>query len=98
VAGTASSVTLDESRGELIFKDSPSTSSGEVIEIDDKFRDTGLLKFPCFRVNARFDPGLSGGPMFNGSTFASWYGLVVVLSSILIPKELNTTTARAVAR
>jgi hypothetical protein len=52
----ASSVTLDESRGALLWKDSPSTSSGKVIEIHHKFRDMGFMKFPCFRVNARDPP------------------------------------------
>jgi V8-like Glu-specific endopeptidase len=78
----ASSVTLDQRRDELLWKDSPSTSRGEVIEIHEKFRDTGFMKFPCFRVNARFDPGMSGGPVFNKS------GLVCgVICSSLPPTE-----------
>jgi hypothetical protein len=27
-----------------------------------------MLQFPCFRTDARFDPGMSGGPVFNNST------------------------------
>ncbi len=47
------------------WKDKPSITTGEVIEVHDEFRDRGMLKFPCFRTNARFDHGMSGGPVFN---------------------------------
>jgi len=49
----------------VLWKDSPSTTIGEVIEVFDQKRDSYLLSFPCFRVNARFDHGMSGGPIFN---------------------------------
>jgi hypothetical protein len=42
----------------------PRTTVGEVVEIYLKGRDR-LLPFPCFRTNARFDPGMSGGPVFD---------------------------------
>jgi hypothetical protein len=47
----------------------PVTAVGEIREIHDQTRDQYLLNFPCFRVNARFDGGMSGGPIFtdNGS-------------------------------
>lgn len=47
----------------------PTTAIGEIREIHDQTRDQYLLNFPCFRVNARFDGGMSGGPIFsdNGS-------------------------------
>lgn len=38
---------------------------GEVKEIHPIRRDHIRLKFPCFRVNARFDGGMSGGPVFS---------------------------------
>jgi S1-C subfamily serine protease len=41
-----------------------STSTGTVIELHHERRD-GQLCWPCFRVDARFDGGMSGGPVFN---------------------------------
>lgn len=38
---------------------------GEVIEVHAERRDSARLSFPCFQVNARFDGGMSGGPVFN---------------------------------
>ena len=38
---------------------------GEVREVHHEKRDPVRLNFPCFRVNARFDGGMSGGPVFN---------------------------------
>jgi hypothetical protein len=43
----------------------PMTSTGHVTEVHHAQRDRGLLPFPCFRTNARFDPGMSGGPVFD---------------------------------
>jgi Trypsin-like peptidase domain len=40
------------------------TSVGEVIEIHAKGRDR-QLSWPCFRTNARYDAGMSGGPVMN---------------------------------
>lgn len=42
-----------------------STSVGTVVEIHDERRDNFSITWPCFRVNARFDGGMSGGPVFN---------------------------------
>lgn len=41
----------------------PITTVGEVIEVHSKGRDQ-RLSFPVFRTNARFDGGMSGGPVF----------------------------------
>jgi hypothetical protein len=43
----------------------PCTTVGEVEEVHDRMRDRVKLPFPCFRTNARFDGGMSGGPIFN---------------------------------
>jgi hypothetical protein len=43
----------------------PYTSSGRVEEIHEERRDSHRLPFPCFRTNARFDPAMSGGPVFS---------------------------------
>lgn len=40
-------------------------SVGEVIEIHHEKRDSSRLCFPCFHVNARFDGGMSGGPILS---------------------------------
>ena len=40
-------------------------SAGKVIEIFREKRDSGLLNFPCFRTDTRFDHGMSGGPVIN---------------------------------
>jgi hypothetical protein len=47
------------------LNDKPTATVGEVREIHIERRDTVRLNFPCFRVNARFDGGMSGGPVFN---------------------------------
>lgn len=45
----------------------PYTATGRVIEVHHRSRDNARLSFPCFRVNARFDGSMSGGPVFNSS-------------------------------
>jgi hypothetical protein len=47
------------------WDDSPTTTVGEVVEIYPARRDGSMLIFPCYRVNARFESGMSGGPIFN---------------------------------
>ena len=41
------------------------TSIGEVKQVHNQKRDNLKLSFPCFQTNARFDGGMSGGPVFN---------------------------------
>ena len=43
----------------------PTTSSGIVTQVFEEYRDTSFLHFPCFEIDARFDGGMSGGPVFN---------------------------------
>jgi len=40
-------------------------SSGTIQEIHPTYRDTAMLSFPCFRTDARFSHGMSGGPVFD---------------------------------
>ena len=42
-------------------------TTGEIIEIFPNRRDNYMLNFPCFQTNARFEPGMSGGPIFSES-------------------------------
>ena len=39
-------------------------SSGTIIELHPSGRDAGMLTFPCFRTDTRFESGMSGGPIF----------------------------------
>jgi len=43
------------------------STHGNVVEVHDFRRDNVLLPFPCFRTNARFDGGISGGPVLNSA-------------------------------
>jgi hypothetical protein len=40
-------------------------TSGSAREVHHKYRDRATITFPCFRTDARFDAGMSGGPVFN---------------------------------
>ena len=44
-----------------------SNSFGRVEEVFAERRDVSRLDFPCFSVDAQFDGGMSGGPVFNQS-------------------------------
>ena len=50
------------------------SSIGIVREIHEWQRDQTMLPFPCYQVSARFDAGMSGGPVFD--EFGSLCGLV----------------------
>lgn len=43
----------------------PTLSTGEITAVYERYRDRGLLNFPVLETNARFDHGMSGGPVFN---------------------------------
>jgi hypothetical protein len=47
------------------WSDRPSITAGTVIEVYDERRDFIKMPFPGFQINARFDGGMSGGPVFN---------------------------------
>ncbi len=47
------------------WKITPATSTGQIVEIFPERRDNSRLNFPCFQTNARFDGGMSGGPVVN---------------------------------
>lgn len=49
----------------LDLDDKPTTSTGVVEEILPTGQPSGNFTFPCFRVAARFDGGMSGGPVFD---------------------------------
>lgn len=45
--------------------DDLSAANGEILEIYPDKRDSVMLPFPVARVNAQFEPGMSGGPVIN---------------------------------
>lgn len=47
------------------LQDDPIASVGIVREIFAERRDSHNLPFPCYQVSARFDSGMSGGPVFD---------------------------------
>lgn len=60
----------------------PFSSEGTVVEVFERQRDSHRLNFPCFRTNARYDGGMSGGPVFD-----SHGHLCGVICSNLPPSE-----------
>ncbi|QBR71469.1 hypothetical protein CU048_09455 [Beijerinckiaceae bacterium] len=48
----------------IAVDDEPMVSIGEVREVFEMRRDSNL-PFPCYQVSARFDGGMSGGPVFD---------------------------------
>jgi hypothetical protein len=57
-------------------------TTGVVEDVFECGRDAGLYNFPCFQVNARFDSGMSGGPVFDEMGH-----LVGIVSGSLPPGE-----------
>jgi len=49
----------------VTWRHAPTLSDGRVLEIHEDKREDVNLTFPCFRTNARFDGGMSGGPVFD---------------------------------
>jgi len=62
--GYHSTKVLRTGESEVEFGVNPYTATGTVKEIHNAGRDGYLLPFPSFRTDARFDPGMSGGPVF----------------------------------
>jgi Trypsin-like peptidase domain len=49
----------------LDLKDEGTTATGVIEEILPSGQPSGRFNFPCYRVAARFDAGMSGGPVFD---------------------------------
>lgn len=67
-----STVTVSETSDgvhHIELNDRPTTSIGTVTQNYPSGRDRSMLPFPCFEIQARFDPGMSGGMVIdeNGS-------------------------------
>jgi hypothetical protein len=52
----------------LELNDTSSKSTGRVKQLYMIKRDSTMLSFPCFEVDARFDPGMSGGLVINSKS------------------------------
>jgi len=59
------STEVEVGEGRVEYTTNPYTTSGKVEEVHHERRDSYRLPFPCFRTNARFDRGMSGGPVFS---------------------------------
>lgn len=60
-------VTRNDSGGvNIAFDDVRSVTAWEVIEIYEPMRDRIMNPYPCYRVNTKFELGMSGGPIMNG--------------------------------
>lgn len=64
------------------YRQNTAHTRGSIIEVYPVSRDAGMLSFPCFRTDARFDHGMSGGPIFNEAG-----GVCGVICSSMPPVE-----------
>jgi trypsin-like peptidase len=51
----------EDGQHHIVLNDRPTTSMGVVRQVYPAGRDKVMLPFPCFEIEARFDPGMSGG-------------------------------------
>jgi hypothetical protein len=72
--GYAKTTITNHEADKVIVDLKPSTSIGEVTAVYLLKRDRVNLNFPCFETSARFDGGMSGGPIFTDK--GSLIGLV----------------------
>lgn len=68
--------------GILNWNINPTTSTGLVVDVHHLRRDNFSINFPCIYTDARFDGGMSGGPVFNDEGF-----LCAIISSNLPPSR-----------
>lgn len=52
-------------KNNVFWDTAPMTSTGVVKQVHLQRRDKYSINFPCIETNARFDGGMSGGPVFN---------------------------------
>ena len=58
-----SNVSLEDDRSIVEYQQNTAVARGTVLEVHPEYRDRAYLSFPCFLTDARFDPGMSGGPI-----------------------------------
>ncbi len=64
------------SNDDVIWRVRASTATGQVVRIHRLRRDSAMLRFPVFQLDARFDPSMSGGPVVSNIT-GELCGLIV---------------------
>lgn len=74
----------DNGRINLDIWGEPATTVGEIQDVHFNIRDRYHLNYPCFQVNARFDGGMSGGPIFSGN--GNLCGIIGTNFSLLEPE------------
>lgn len=62
--GSVGSLTK-EGKIEVRYSQNTAYTPGTIIEVHPVRRDSAMLRFPCFQTDARFDAGMSGGPVVN---------------------------------
>lgn len=55
----------NEDKPHYDLSDDLMVTTGTIREIFKEKRDRSMLRFPCYEVNARFDAGMSGGPVYS---------------------------------
>lgn len=68
---------------QLIVNDQISMSIGHVKQIHMQGRDAVMLPFPCFEVDCRFEPGMSGGIIVNSDSEL----IGIICSSMILGEE-----------
>ena len=64
MAGSIGERTTD-GRLKIHYSQNTAYTTGKIVEVHPISRDAAMLTFPCFRTDARFDGGMSGGPVLN---------------------------------
>ena len=75
------------------LNDRPTTSIGLVKQVYPNGRDRVMLPFPCFEIEARFDPGMSGGMVIDET--GSLCGLICAALQNSDPDALPVSYATA---
>ena len=65
--GYASTSTVTEEGLQVKFHLNPSSTAGVVTEVYPERRDSAMLSFPSFAIQAHFIGGMSGGPVINAA-------------------------------
>ena len=73
------------------MKSEASSSRGTVTAVYAEYRDRSMLTFPCFEIEERFDPGMSGGLVINQNSEVCG----IICSSLAATDESSTPTSYA---
>jgi S1-C subfamily serine protease len=90
------STNIHSAADEIKISVNPYTSNGLVEEVHEQKRDAFGLPFPCFRTNARFDGGMSGGPVFTANGYLC--GLICSNIRPSTKEEANVPTSAQFGR